>query len=126
MGFEMSPQTVEHGDHMKIRGSGTEVDSDVACRGWNADEAREHKVEREEVVQERKGERVCEQCGAHEHERCHCWKASIERTKYQSKWGRHRGKCEVGTKLELEGYTVRGWVRGAREEYYGHGEMCRG
>ena len=38
MGFKMSPRTVEYGDHMKIRGSGTEVD--VARRRWSADEAR--------------------------------------------------------------------------------------
>ena len=72
---------------MKIRGSGTEVD--VARSGRSADEARERKVEdlwagREKVVEERKGEHVCEQRGAHEHERCHGWKISIERTKYQS------------------------------------------
>jgi hypothetical protein len=44
MGFEMGPQTLEYGDHMKICRSGTEIDSDVAISGWNADEARERKV----------------------------------------------------------------------------------
>jgi hypothetical protein len=45
MGFETSPQTVDYGDHMKIRGSGTEVYVVVARSGWSADEARERKVE---------------------------------------------------------------------------------
>jgi hypothetical protein len=33
MGFETGPQTLEYEDHMKICGSGTEVDSDVALSG---------------------------------------------------------------------------------------------
>ena len=33
MGFGLSPQTVAYGDHMKIHGSGTDVD--VARGGWS-------------------------------------------------------------------------------------------
>ena len=81
MGFEMSPQTVEYVDYVKICGSKIEVG--VARGGWNADEARERNVEdlragREEVVEDRKGKRVREQRVIHEHERCHGWKICVE------------------------------------------------
>jgi len=72
LGFEMTPQTVEYEDSVKLRVSGTEVDG---ARGWwCVDEARERKVEdpwagREEVVEERKGVCVCEQRVIHEHGR---------------------------------------------------------
>jgi hypothetical protein len=58
------------------------------------------RVERKEVVEESNGERVCEQRGAHGHEWRHWWKVSIEREKYQSKWGPDRGMCEVEATLE--------------------------
>jgi hypothetical protein len=44
-------------------------------------------VEHEEVVEERNGERVREQRGAHEHEWCHCWKVSIEPAKNRNQNG---------------------------------------
>ena len=65
------------------------------------------------MVEERKGERVCEHHVRHEHERCHSWKISIERAECQSRRHPHRGKCEAEAKLD--GHTVRGWVHGARE-----------
>jgi len=87
MEFEMTPQTVEYEDSVKTRVSGTEVD--VARGGWCVDEDRERKVEDlwagcREVVEERKGGRVCKQRVTHKHERFHSWKISIERAKYQS------------------------------------------
>jgi hypothetical protein len=81
-------------------------------------------MEREEVVEERKGVRECEQRGPHEHEWCHGRKASIERAKYQSELDPHRGKCEVGSKLEE--HTVRGRTRRVCEVCHKHGELRRG
>jgi hypothetical protein len=52
MGFEVSPQTVER----KVEGL---------------------RAGREEVVEERKGERLCKQHVTHGHKRCNGWKISI-------------------------------------------------
>ena len=81
----------------------------------------------EEVVEERKGKRVCEHRVRHEHERCHSWKTSVERAECQSRRRPHQGKCEAEAKLE--GHTVRrGWVHGAGEGRHKHkrGEVCCG
>jgi hypothetical protein len=75
MRFEMSPRTVVYGDHMKIRGSGTEVDCGSPQverrrrRGLRA-KGKDLRVGRE-VVENRKGGGVCEQRVTHEHEWCH-------------------------------------------------------
>jgi hypothetical protein len=77
--LEWSPRTVVYGDHMKIRGSGTEVDVDVARRGWSADETR---AQGEDL--QAGHDVVGEQWVTHEHESHHCSKISIERATYQS------------------------------------------
>ena len=72
---------------------GSREDPRVRDSGRSADEVRECDVEvlraGREVVEER-GEHVCEQCVTHRHERCHGWKISVERAKYQSKTVRNK------------------------------------